>query len=72
MNETLDDIRRAQYNIEKDLNKRRVIKGTRYLLLQNGKDVFDREHKNRLENALCMNEPITKAYYLKESLSDLL
>ncbi|MBF1060700.1 MAG: hypothetical protein HXL31_07500, partial [Prevotellaceae bacterium] len=32
MNEKLDEIRRAQYNQEKDINKRKVLKGTRYLL----------------------------------------
>ena len=35
MNEKLDEIRRAQYNMEKDINKRKVLKGTRYLLLRN-------------------------------------
>lgn len=71
MHEALDDIRREQYNQEKDLNKRKVIKGTRYLLLANGKDVFDAEYKNRLDNALVMNEPLSKAYYLKESLREI-
>lgn len=71
MNEALDDIRRTQYNEEKDLNKRKVIKGTRYLLLRNGKDVFDSEYKTRLDNALAMNEPLSKAYYLKEGLREV-
>ena len=35
MNEKLDDIRRLQYNMEKNINKRKVLKGTRYLLLCN-------------------------------------
>ena len=35
MNEKLDDIRRVQYNLEKDINERKVLKGTRYLLLGN-------------------------------------
>ena len=29
MNDKLDDIRRMQYNMEKDINKRKVLKGTR-------------------------------------------
>ena len=41
MNEKLDEIRRSQYNQEKDINKRKVLKGTRYLLLRNGTDIFD-------------------------------
>ena len=68
MNDALDDIRRKVYAEETDVNKRKVIKGNRYLLLMNGKDVFDGEYRNRLENALAMNEPLSKAYYLKEDL----
>ena len=62
MNEKLDEIRRAQYNLEKDINKRKVLKGTRYLLLRNGADIFDKEYKTRLDNALDMNKPISQAY----------
>ena len=71
MNDSLDDIRRVQYNMEKDINKRKVLKGTRYLLLQNGKDIMDDKYKDRLQNALDMNEPLNKAYYLKEKLGDI-
>ncbi len=41
MNDALDNIRRSLYREEKDLNKRKVLKGTRWLLLCNGKDIFD-------------------------------
>ncbi len=68
MNEKLDEIRRAQYNLEKDINKRKVLKGTRYLLLRNGTDIFDEQYRTRLDNALDMNKPISQAYYLKEQL----
>ena len=47
MNEKLDEIRRAQYNMEKDINKRKVLKGTRDLLLCNGADIFDKEYKKK-------------------------
>ena len=70
MNEKMDDIRRVQYNMEKDINKRKVLKGTRYLLLGNGKDIFDKEYKTRLDNALAMNKPLSQAYYLKEIIPD--
>ena len=66
MNEKLDEIRRARYNMEKDINKRKVLKGTRYLLLRNGTDIFDKEYKTKLDNALDMNKPLSQAYYLKE------
>jgi transposase len=71
MNDKLDDIRRSQYAMEKDINKRQIIKGTKYLILQNGKDIFDEYHKSRLDNVLAMNAPLNKAYYLKESLREI-
>lgn len=71
MNDALDNIRRSVYREEKDLNKRKVIKGTRWLLLHNGKDIFDDKFKSRLDNALKLNEPLMKAYYLKESLKEI-
>ena len=71
MNEKLDDIRRKAYSMEKDVNKRKVLKGTRYLLLGNGADIFDKRYKTRLDNALAMNEPLSKAYYLKEQLREI-
>ena len=57
--------------MEKDINKRKVLKGTRYLLLGNREDIFDKQHKTRLDNALAMNEPLSKAYYLKERLREI-
>ena len=71
MNEKLDEIRRVQYNMEKDINKRKVLKGTRYLLLSNVEDIFDKEYKTRLDNALEMNKPLSQAYYLKEQLREI-
>ena len=71
MNEKLDDVRRKAYSMEKDVNKRKVLKGTRYLLLGNGADIFDKQYKTRLDNALAMNEPLSKAYYLKEQLREI-
>ncbi|WP_321519954.1 ISL3 family transposase [uncultured Bacteroides sp.] len=71
MNDALDEIRRSVYREEKDLNKRKVFKGTRWLLLCNGKDIFDNQFKSRLDNALKLNEPLMKAYYLKESLKEI-
>lgn len=70
MNEKLDDIRRVRYNMEKDINKRKVLKGTRYLLSSNGDDIFDKEYKTRLDNALDMDKTLSQAYYLKEQLRE--
>lgn len=71
MNEKLEEIRRTQYHMEKDINKRKVLKGTRYLLLKNGTDIYDKKYKTRLENALEMNLPLSQAYYLKEQLKGI-
>ena len=71
MNEKLDEIRRAQYKMEKDINKRKVLKGTRYLLLCNGEDIFHKEYRTRLDNTLDMNKALSKAYSLKEQLRDM-
>lgn len=40
MDDVLDNIRRTKYNQEKNLNKRKVMKGIRYLLMRNGKEIF--------------------------------
>ena len=32
---------------------------------------YDQQHKTRLDNALAMNEPLSKAYYLKEQLKEI-
>lgn len=71
MNSKIDLLRRQLWHMEKDVNKRKVIKGTRWLLLRNGNDILDNEYKNRLENALNMNEPLMKAYYLKENMREI-
>ena len=65
MNEKLDDIRK------KDINKRKVLKGTRKLLLRNGADIFDKEYQTSLDKALDMNKPLSQAYYLKEQLREI-
>ncbi len=71
MNEKIDLLRRQLWHTEKDVNKRKVIKGTRWLLLLNGKDVFDNDFKNRPDNVLNLNEPLMTAYYLKENLREI-
>jgi transposase len=70
-NDAIDGIRRTQYALEKDLNKRDVLKGTRWPLLMNGKDVMDDRYRTRLDNASSMNKPLSQSYYLKESLREI-
>lgn len=58
MNERIGQLRRQLWYAEKDVNKRKVIKGTRWILLRNGNDIFDAKYKTRLDNVLNLNEPL--------------
>ncbi|WP_374497361.1 transposase [Prevotella sp.] len=33
--------------------------------------IYDDKYRTRLDNALAMNEPLSKAYYLKEQLREI-
>lgn len=69
MNERIDQLRRALQR-EADIMGRRVIKGTRYLLLR-GRENLDPARLPELQEALRLNEPLSIAYYLKEELRQL-
>lgn len=71
MNDALDGIRRMLYRHERSVMRRRVLLGTRYLLLRNAEDMPDGKHRTRLDNALAMNEPLSKAYYMKETMRQI-
>jgi transposase len=71
VNEALDEVRRSLYRDEEELNKRTVIKGTRWLLLRNYDNLKEGNQKKHLEEALLMNKPLAEAYYLKEDLQYL-
>lgn len=58
MNERIGQLCRQLWYAEKDVNKRKVIKGTRWILLRNGNDIFDTKYKTRLDNVLNLNEPL--------------
>jgi len=66
MNEKIDDLRRALQR-EADIMGRKVIKGTRYLLLR-GRENLHPDRLPDLEEALRLNKPLSQAYYLKEDL----
>ena len=68
MNGASDGISRSQLRHERNIMRRRVLMGTRYLLLRNAEDILDGKYRTRPGNVLAMNEPLSKAYYLKESL----
>jgi len=69
LNDQLSKLRRELYNHETELNKKRLLKGTRWLLLKNSDNLRDENNeKKRLQEALAINKPLATAYYLKEEL----
>ena len=67
LNKAIDELRRDIYRDETDLNKRTLMKGTRWLILLNPDKLTDKT-KSKLDAALAVNKPLAVAYYLKEEL----
>jgi transposase len=68
-NEKLSNLRRALYREATDMMQKRVLKGTRWLLLKAQENLDEkRDEKKKLEEALGLNKPLAVAYYLKEDL----
>lgn len=57
--------------IKKGLREKESHKGTRWLLLRHDKDIFTEDEKQRLDNVIKMNEPLSKAYLLNEYLQEV-
>lgn len=71
-NDKLSDLRRDLYREAKDQLQKDVLKGTRWLLLKNPENLDEKKgEKERLEEALRMNQPLYTAYYLKEDLKEI-
>ena len=71
VHEAVDKVRRSIWRQEADLEKRDLIKGTRWMLLSKNLDKFDDKQKERFHNILATNEPLFKAYYLKEDIGQI-
>jgi transposase len=71
-NDRLSDFRRElQREAEEGLHKD-VLKGTRWLLLKNPENLDPkRRERERLEEALRINQPLAAAYYMKEDLRQI-
>lgn len=67
LNQKIDEIRRDIFRDETELNKRSLIKGTRWLLLKNQANLSS-SALDRLNEALAVNKPLAAANYLKEEL----
>lgn len=68
-NEKLSDLRRDLHREATDKLQKKVLKGTRWLLLKAGEDLDEeRNEKQKLEEASALNKSLALAYYLKEDL----
>ena len=71
-NEKLTAFRRELYRQLSSAADRKILKGTRWLLLKNPENLDpERNERERLEEALQMNAPLAVAYYLKEDLRQI-
>jgi len=69
-NEKLSKLRRDMQRDAENAEIKDVLKGTRWLLLMNPENLKSKSEsaQERLNKALAMNEPLAKAYYLKDEL----
>jgi transposase len=71
-NEKLSDFRRELYHEATTKMDKAVLKGTRWLLLKNPENLDPKKkERERLEEALRMNQPLATIYYLKEDLRQI-
>ena len=71
-NKKLSDLRRKLYHLLTDSLEKKVLKGTRWLLLKNPDNLDpSRNEQQRLDEALLLNQPLAVAYYMKEDLRQI-
>jgi transposase len=71
-NDKLSAFRRDLYHQLSSAHDRKLLKGTRWLLLKNPENLdAERNEQRRLEEALRLNAPLATAYYLKEDLRQI-
>lgn len=71
-NDKLSAYRRHLYHEASTDHDRRVLKGTRWLLLKNPENLDEKRNElDRLMEALRLNQPLATAYYLKEDLRQI-
>ncbi len=72
MNEQLSNLRRRLYHEQADVLQRRVLKGSRWLLLKRPENLKEQANeRQRLQDALELNAPLATAYYMKEDLRQI-
>lgn len=71
-NDKLSNLRRELYHTVTDALQKKVLKGSRWLLLKRPENLEDsRNERQRLQDALELNAPLATAYYLKEDLAEV-
>jgi transposase len=71
-NEKLSAFRRELHREATEKMHKEILKGTRWLLLKNPENLDPRrKERERLEEALRMNQPLATVYYLKEDLRQI-
>lgn len=71
-NDKLSGLRRELYHQLQSGTERKLLKGTRWLLLKNPENLdAERNELERLQEALRINVPLATAYYLKEDLRQI-
>jgi transposase len=71
-NDKLSAFRRELYHQASTDRHRKILKGTRWLLLKNPENLdSERDEQQRLQAALHLNLPLATAYYLKEDLRQI-
>jgi transposase len=68
-NRAIDETRRELVQAA-DITARKVIKGSRFLLLRGAENLTE-PARNRLDDLMALNEPLYEAYLLKEDLRQL-
>jgi len=72
VNDKLSALRRELYHQLSSAAERKLLKGTRWLLMKNPENLDpERNEQQRLEEALRLNAPLATAYYLKEDLRQI-
>ncbi len=68
-NDKLSELRRDLYRETRDILQKNVLKGTRWLLLKNLENLdTSKGERERLADALKLNQPLACAYIMKEDL----
>jgi len=71
-NDRLSAFRRELHHEATDRLHKDVLKGTRWLLLKNPENLApQRRERERLDEALRLNQPLAAAYYMKEDLRQI-